>query len=205
MSTRLVLASGSPRRRELLGQLGLQFEVVPSGVPEVPLAGEEPASFARRVARDKALDVALRRRGCWVLGADTVVVIDGRILGKPADVTDAREMLRLLSGREHEVLTGVVLGGPTGEVAADLVVRSRVGFRDLSEEEISTYANSGEPLDKAGAYAIQGGAGRFVDSVVGSYSNVIGLPCDEVRGLLVREGVLVGAGEASLPDPRPPQ
>jgi septum formation protein len=190
MSARLILASASPRRRELLGRFGIEFDIVPSGVPEVPHPGEDPALFACRAAIEKAMDVAGKRPGRWVLGADTVVVIDGRILGKPSDAAEARSMLRCLSGRVHHVLTGVVLIGPDGTVVADLVAESSVEFRELADEEIATYAATGEPLDKAGAYAIQGGAGRFVRNVTGSYSNVIGLPVDDVHKLLLDCGIL---------------
>jgi septum formation protein len=202
MSAPLILASASPRRRELLGHFGIEFDIVPSGVPEVPHPGEEPALFARRAALDKAMDVAGKRPGRWVLGADTVVVIDGRILGKPSGAAEAREMLRCLSGRVHQVLTAVVLIGPDGGPVADLVVQSSVEFRELSDEEIATYAASGEPLDKAGAYAIQGGAGRFVRSVTGSYSNVIGLPVDEVRRLFLDSGLLDTSDRLTSFDPR---
>jgi septum formation protein len=161
-----------------------------SGIPEVPEPGEDAAAFAGRAAFEKAMEVAAKQPGRWVLGADTVVVIDGRILGKPSGAAEARSMLRCLSGRVHHVLTGVALIAPDGRRIADLVVRSSVEFRELSHEEINAYAESGEPLDKAGAYAIQGGAGRFVLGVTGSYSNVIGLPIEEVQRLLLDCGLL---------------
>jgi septum formation protein len=185
MSPRLVLASASPRRRELLAGAGLVFEVVPSAVPEVQRTGESPAAFARRLAHDKASDVAARRPGCCVLGADTIVVVDDTTLGKPEDRNQAQWMLQQLSGRAHRVLTAVVLIDPGGR-REELVVESVVEFRVLEHGEIEDYLDSGEPFDKAGAYAVQGLARRFVTSVRGSYSNVIGLPMDEVVALLQR-------------------
>lgn len=192
----LVLGSASPRRAALLRELGLSFEVCASDVPEEPRPGEGPAEFARRVAIEKGVAVARLRPGAWVLAADTVVTIDGAILGKPADAAEARAMLRRLSGRGHEVLTAVALIGPDGTCVEADVVRSAVEFRALEEAEIAAYAASGEPADKAGAYAIQGGAAGFVRRVTGSVSNVIGLPVDEVRALLARHPV-APAGEAA--------
>ncbi|HVO23978.1 MAG TPA: Maf family protein [Candidatus Margulisiibacteriota bacterium] len=185
MKVRLVLASASPRRRELLAQLAVPFEVVTSDVPETPCPGELPDAFARRVARDKAAAVARRCPDALVLAADTVVVVDGVILGKPRDRADARRMLAALSGRTHEVLTAVVLIDP-GHDVEDLVVRSSVEFRSLAADEIERYLDSTEPYDKAGAYAVQGAAQRFVRAVHGSYTNVVGLPVDEVRELVRR-------------------
>ncbi len=192
----LVLGSASPRRAALLRELGVAFEVCASDVPEVPQPGEDPAAFARRAAIDKGLAVARARRGAWVLAADTVVTIDSAILGKPADEAEARAMLRRLSGREHAVLTAIALIAPDGTCAAAEVVRSAVTFRDLTAAEIDAYVATGEPADKAGAYAIQGGAAGFVRAVRGSLSNVIGLPVDEVRALLARHA-LAAAGEAA--------
>lgn len=154
------------------------------------MPGEDPAAFVRRASRDKALAVAERQQGAWVLGADTVVVVDGAILGKPGDSGEACGMLERLSGREHQVLTGVTLLGPDGGAASTVVVTTGVVFRELGREEIEVYVASGEPLDKAGAYAIQGGAGAFVTAVDGSYSNVVGLPLEAVRELLVGVGLL---------------
>jgi len=185
MTASLVLASASPRRRELLAQLGVAFDVVPSAVPEVPEPGERPEAFAQRVAREKAAEVARRCPGRLVLGADTVVVVDGTILNKPQDRADARRMLQMLSGRMHRVLTAVALLGPTGPCDA-LVVQSEVEFRPLSSRDIEAYLDSGEPFDKAGAYAVQGLAKKFVVQVRGSHSNVVGLPLDEVATLLRR-------------------
>ena len=181
----LVLASASPRRRELLVQRGIAFRVDASDVPETPRPAESAEAFARRVARDKAAEVARRHPQAFVLGADTVVVLDGLIFGKPADRADARRMLRALAGRAHRVLTAVALIAPTGAVD-ELLVESQVELRALAAAEIEAYLDSGEPFDKAGAYAVQGLAGQFVTRVRGSRSNVIGLPVDEVVDLLRR-------------------
>jgi septum formation protein len=185
MSAPLILASASPRRRELLSAAGVVFEVVPSDVPEQPAPGETAAVFARRVAREKALDVARRRPHAWVLAADTVVVVDGAIFGKPVDRDDGRRMLRALAGRVHQVLTAVVLHGPQAE-GTEFLVSTDVEFRTLTAAEIDGYLETEEPFDKAGAYAVQGGARAFVRQVRGSYSNVVGLPMDEVAALLRR-------------------
>jgi septum formation protein len=185
MSAALVLASASPRRRELLAQAGIACEVVPSAVPEVPQPGEPSEAFARRVAREKAVAVAQQRPTAHVLGADTVVVIDAELLGKPRDAADARRMLRALSGRTHQVLTAVALVGPSGAVD-EVVVRSEVEFCPLTAADIDAYLATGEPFDKAGAYAVQGAGGRFVRQVRGSFSNVVGLPMETVTALLRR-------------------
>ena len=186
-SVQLVLASASPRRRELLRSRGIDFVVMPSDIPETPQPNETPATFVQRMAREKAEAVA-RGLGtdAWVLGADTVVVVDDDILGKPRDSEDACGMLRRLSGRVHEVLTGVALIAPNRSVQSSFHVVTRVEMKRLSTEDITRYVESGEPMDKAGAYAIQGGAAPFVARVVGSYSNVVGLPLDEVCAVLER-------------------
>lgn len=181
----LVLASASPRRHQLLSEIVGRFAVVPSDIPEVPLPDETAEAFAQRIAAEKAADVARRHPDAFVLGADTVVVVDGAILGKPRDREDARRMLHLLSGRSHAVLTAVALLGPAG-VRAQLIVRSDVEFRHLSPSEIEEYLDTAEPYDKAGAYAVQGAAAKFVVQVQGSYSNVVGLPLAEVAALLRR-------------------
>ena len=186
----LVLGSASPRRAALLRELGVDFEVLASDVPEVAAAGEPADDFARRVARAKGAAAARQRAGAWVLSADTIVVVDGTVLGKPVDAGDARRMLLCLAGRTHEVLTAVALTAPDGGLAAELLVRSAVEFRTLTAAEIDAYIATGEPFDKAGAYAIQGGAAGFVRRVGGSYTNVVGLPLDEVRDLLARHALL---------------
>lgn len=179
---RLVLASASPRRADLLTSAGFAFDVVPADVDERVLAGEDPAAHVRRLALAKALAVAPFYPDRVVIGADTVVVIDGLILGKPDGDEAAAVMLRRLSGRSHDVLTGVCLCHAAAVRQA--VERSTVRFAPLTEQEIASYVASGEPRDKAGAYAIQGLASRFVVSVEGSYSNVVGLPVSTIYGLL---------------------
>jgi septum formation protein len=169
----LVLASQSPRRREILSRAGIGFVVRPASVPEEVAGGEDPVAHVRRLAREKA-EAVPAGSGEIVLGADTVVVIDGRILGKPVDAEDAARMLRLLSGREHEVITGICLK-TLGRVIVD-ASSTRVCFAPLTETEISAYVESGEPMDKAGAYGIQGLASKFIDRIEGCYFNVMGLP-----------------------------
>ena len=198
---RLVLASASPRRRELLAQLGIEFEVRPSAADETPLEGETPEPMVLRLALAKARVAA--RPGEIALGADTVVALDGELLGKPADAGAARAMLARLSGRRHEVWTGVALveRSAAGARESARAVSTAVRFRALDGAEIAAYVAGGEPLDKAGAYAIQGGAAAFVESVEGSWSNVVGLPLGVVRDLLARHGRspadFAGAGPAS--------
>lgn len=178
MSTnqKLILASGSPRRSELLRQAGLCFEVLVPHIDEAPREGEPPATFVCRTAREKAETILVA--DTIILAADTAVVDEDRILGKPTDATDAKRMLRSLSNRTHEVMTGVCLRFPDQTVCFH--VETRVTFRALSEEEIAAYVATGEPMDKAGAYAIQGGAAKMVRRIEGSYSNVVGLPLCEV-------------------------
>lgn len=178
---RIVLASASPRRAEILGALGIPFEVSPSRVEEVLRPGEDAVGAASRFAAEKARDVA-RHAGGPVLAADTLVFLDAAILGKPADAADARRMLSLLSGSTHSVVTGVAL--LSDGVLREASAVSRVRFARLSQEEIAWYSESREPLDKAGAYAVQGAGARFIESIEGSPSNVIGLPAREVYALL---------------------
>lgn len=182
---RLILASNSPRRRELLRNAGFQFDVRPSGIEENRLPGESPEDFARRLARDKARDVARKSApGSLVLGADTVVAINGEILEKPVDAADAARMLRMLSGQTHRVITGVCLVRVPEAVLAWTHETTLVTFRNLTEEEIGSYIESGEPFDKAGGYAIQGLASRFVPRIEGCYFNVVGLPIPLVYEIL---------------------
>jgi septum formation protein len=180
----LVLASSSPRRRALLEEIGARFEVVAREIDETAMPGESPRSYARRVAAAKARAVRLVRPGTWLLAADTVVEIDGDILGKPADAVAARLMLSRLSGRTHRVLTAVVLVAPDDTLHVDEVVTSRVCFREMDAHEIEAYVATREPFDKAGAYAVQGIGGGFVESIRGSYSSVVGLPLELVREAL---------------------
>ncbi|MCA1593131.1 MAG: Maf family protein [Acidobacteria bacterium] len=173
----LVLASSSPRRAEILRAVGWPFEANAANVDETMRAREEPSSYVQRLAREKAEAVASTRLFGLVLGADTVVVVDGEVLGKPRDERDARRMLRLLSERWHEVLTGVALvRAEAGRSAVVACARTRVRFAALSESEIDWYVATGEPFDKAGAYAIQGRAALFVEAIEGEYWNVVGLP-----------------------------
>ena len=182
---RLLLASASPRRRELLRNAGFDFDVQASQIVEEMKQGERPEEFARRAAREKAMRIAAYSpRGRLVLGADTVVVVDGETLGKPSDPADAARMLRLLSGRTHQVHTGVCLVRAPDEVKALEHETTLVTFRELDEEEIRGYVESGEPLDKAGAYAVQGLASKFVTRISGCYSNVVGLPVARVYGII---------------------
>jgi septum formation protein len=183
----LVLASASPRRQELLRNAGISFTVQPADIDETPLPGESARDCAQRLARLKALEVWRRRPGGVVLGADTVVVVDETMLGKPIDREDAARMLRMLSGRAHLVITGVCvvkaaasfdLPGAS-EVTAEIKTASEttlVTMNEISEEEIQAYIATGEPMDKAGAYAIQGIASRWIPRIEGDYSNVVGLP-----------------------------
>jgi septum formation protein len=213
----LVLASASPRRQELLRNAGISFIVQPADIDETPLTGESPRECAERLAREKALAV---RRTCphdLVLGADTIVVVDETILGKPVDAYDAIRMLRLLSGRVHRVMTGVCLVGsvaggqsPVASEAVPGAARSRetpyeilrtgnrelrtasettlVTMSDMSDDEIRDYVATGEPMDKAGAYAIQGIASRWIPRIEGDYSNVVGLPVALVYRMLREQG-----------------
>lgn len=185
----LVLASASPRRRELLALLRRPFQVDPSDVDETPLAGETPEDYVARVAHDKARVGMARHPGRLVIAADTTVAVDGEILAKPVDAADARRMLRQLSGREHRVHTGMVVAcraaPPASAEAFDAcTITSTVVFDPLTVDDIEAYVATGEPLDKAGAYAIQGGAAAFVREVHGSVTGIVGLPLAELRLML---------------------
>lgn len=181
----LVLASGSPRRRQVLEQLGLTFEVVPppEDVERAWDGSEPPEVFAQGLAMAKAAAVAPRRPGMIVLAADTIVVLDGEVLGKPVDAAEAARMLRRLAGREHLVHTGMAMTAPDG-AAASGVESTEVAIRSLSGEEIEAYVATGEPLDKAGAYGIQGLGAALVEGVRGCYFNVMGFPVTRFRALL---------------------
>src|SRR5579863_3914880 len=184
----LVLASASPRRQELLHTAGISFAVQPADVDETPLAGELPRDCAERLAREKALAVWRTRPQDRVLGADTIVVVDEAILGKPADAEDAARMLRMLAGRVHRVITGVCVVEAVASrqlpVASTASETTLVTMNELSEEEIRDYIATGEPMDKAGAYAIQGMASRWIPRIEGDYSNVVGLPVALVHAML---------------------
>ena len=198
----LVLASASPRRQELLRNVGISFVVQVADVDETPLPGEGARDCAERLAREKALKVWRARPQDVVLGADTVVVVDGTILGKPADGDDAARMLRMLSGREHRVITGVCLvravvsgqgssskvKAPAREELKSASETTVVTMSEISEREIRDYVATGEPMDKAGAYAIQGIASRWIPRIEGDYSNVVGLPVALVYRMLRKDG-----------------
>jgi len=198
----IVLASASPRRQELLRSAGISFEVQPADVDETPLAGESAQRCAERLAREKALKVWQRRPQDVVLGADTVVAVDDAILGKPVDAEDAARMLRMLSARDHQVITGVCLVRSAGRgmnqdewEAATAEIRTAaettvVTMSVFSEDEIREYVATGEPMDKAGAYAIQGIASRWIPRIEGDYSNVVGLPIALVYRMLKSSGRL---------------
>jgi len=187
-AARLVLASASPRRRELLAQFDLEFDIRPAHIDESVHPGESPEGYVLRVARDKALAIHEGVKGCFVLGADTAVVVDGECLGKPVDDGEARTMLRRLSGRQHRVLSAVALIAPDGE-RYERLSDTRVEMAELSDAWIDRYIASGEPHDKAGAYGIQGAAGIRVRCLAGSYTGVVGLPLFETGELLREAGL----------------
>lgn len=184
----LILASGSPRRRRMLAELGLDFTLAVADIAEVAQPGESPADFARRLAGEKAAAVAARHPASWVLAADTVVARAGRILGKPADPEDAVAMLTALSGHWHTVWTGFALR--RGRESLQEVVATEVRFAELTAPLIRAYVATGEPLDKAGAYGIQGRGGLLVKEIRGSYSNVVGLPLAEVIAALIARAII---------------
>jgi septum formation protein len=194
----LVLASASPRRQELLRNAGIPFVVQAADIAELPREGENPRACAERLAREKAVAALRQRPDDFILGADTIVIVEGQILGKPHDAADAARMLGLLSGRTHQVTTGVCLLGPRlGTIDREL----RTGFEDtrsettlvtmdaMSDEDIRSYIATGEPMDKAGAYAIQGIASRWISGIEGDYFNVVGLPVALVYRMLREHGV----------------
>lgn len=184
----IVLASQSPRRAELLRNARIEFRVQPSNVPEQRLASESAIDYVQRLAHDKAAAVARELSGELVLGADTVVVLEKRVLEKPRDAQEATKMLRSLSGRTHQVMTGVcLLNGARKDVRAEV---TEVRFTPISDEEIASYVASGEPMDRAGAYAIQGIASRWVAGITGCYFNVVGLPVPLVYRMLREGGAL---------------
>lgn len=187
----MILASGSPRRSELLSQLGVPFRVVVSGAPEDVEPGLAPEEQAVKLSASKARAVVGDHPHSLVIGADTIVVIEGELMGKPADDAEAAQMLRRLSGREHLVVTGITLIDSDSDISSQSAVTSRVRFRDLSDAEIAAYVTTGEPRDKAGAYAIQGLGGGLVAALDGCFANVVGLPVCEMANLLEQSGLLV--------------
>ena len=185
----IILASNSPRRKELLRQVGVSFTVDPADVDERPLPGERPEDYAVRVALDKARVAAARSKNGVIIAADTIVVVDDTILGKPADRNDAERMLTVLSNRVHRVITGLaVIDAASGKTMTNSAVTS-VWFRDLSQQEIQSYIAGGEPLDKAGAYGIQGKGALLVKQIEGCYFNVVGLPLSLLGELLRKFGI----------------
>lgn len=189
--SKLILASASPRRRQLLGQLGLPFTVVAADIDESPYPAEAPLTYVKRMAHTKAQQIAQRHPEAFVLGADTIVTIDTEILGKPRDAAHARHMLQRLSGRAHSVVTGLALLQHSTQRTLYDTVSTRVHFRILTPEDIDTYLATDEPSDKAGAYAIQGGGQAFVATVDGCYTNVVGLPVQRTAALLHAVGFTV--------------
>ena len=187
---KLILASQSPRRRYLLEQAGLTFSIVPSAVDEAAVPVCEPEVYARRLAEAKAADIAEQHPDCWVIGADTIVVINGEILGKPDSMTAARRMLQQLSGQVHAVITGFAIYCEAAGHRYAETTTTAVTFKTLSDEEIEWYVQTREPFDKAGAYAIQGIGTFLVRSIHGSYTNVVGLPVCEVIEHLIAQGVV---------------
>jgi len=184
----LILASASPRRSELLRKARIVFRTEPAHVPEQRSPHEEPKAYAERLARDKARAIAAKHPNDFVLGADTIVVCDAHVLEKPADELDAARMLRLLANRTHQVTTGVCLCGPQSEIVE--TETTRVTVAPLTDDEIADYIHTGEPMDKAGAYGIQGMFSRWVTAIEGDYFNVVGLPIARVYAILRRTGVL---------------
>lgn len=180
----IILASASPRRTELMELAGIRFSVVPADICEDVLPGEAPADHVIRLSREKADAVASIKEGRFFIGADTIVVLDDTILGKPVDTADAARMLSKLSGRDHEVITGFTVFDKVSGVHISRSVSTEVTFKKLEKKEIAAYIATGCPMDKAGAYAIQGGAVHFVRSINGSYTNVIGLPMTELYEVL---------------------
>lgn len=187
---RLILASASPRRHELLRQIGVEFEIIVADIEEIPNAGEQAREFVLRMAREKALEVLRReRRGLPVLGSDTAVILDGKILGKPVDRSDAVRMLQALSGRTHEVFSAVAIAIDENNVLDALNI-TRVTFADLDRAWIEAYCDTGDPMDKAGAYGVQNKAGEKISRIEGSFYGVMGLPLYETAELLQRAEVI---------------
>jgi septum formation protein len=188
-STDVILASKSPRRKELLNQAGITCRVIPSRVDENQTAPMAPVDYVRTLAEAKAAEISDANPECWVIGADTIVLIDHTILGKPASADDARSMLQRLSGRMHQVLTGYCIRHTLKQLSFCDTVTTDVYFKPLAQREIDWYIRTGEPFDKAGAYAIQGVGAFLVKRINGSYTNVVGLPVCEVMEIFIREGI----------------
>jgi len=186
----LILASQSPRRKYLLEQAGLTFSIIPSDFDESSVTISDPDSYVRTLAEAKAVDISQKHPDSWVLGADTIVLIDNKILGKPGSENEARDMLKRLRGKIHQVLTGYCICCKNKDTLFSETVKTDVHFKSLSDAEIEWYIQTGEPLDKAGAYAIQGIGTFLVKRINGSYTNVVGLPVCEVIEFLINKGVV---------------
>ena len=186
---KVILASSSPRRRELLASIGLEFEVRPSNVPEVREEGEAPEEYVARLSRDKANALATQYPNDWIIAADTTVLLGEELLEKPADVQDAARMLATIAGKTHIVYTGVTLEHAARGYRDTRVAESEVRMLPLTRSDIDWYVRTGEPLDKAGAYAVQGIGAMFIDSIHGSYTNVVGLPLATLFQMLRRAGI----------------
>lgn len=184
-----ILASSSPRRRELLTSIGIDFEVIPSHVPEEHRKGEAPEEYVARLSRDKAAAIAGKHRDRWIIAADTTVLMGDQLLEKPADRADARRMLAAIAGRTHIVYTGVTIEHGGRNYRDTRVAESEVRMLPLSAEDIAWYVETGEPLDKAGAYAVQGIGAMFIESIHGSYTNVVGLPLALLFQMLRNAGI----------------
>ncbi|MGD9046368.1 MAG: nucleoside triphosphate pyrophosphatase [Desulfobacterales bacterium] len=187
---KLILASKSPRRKDLLEQAGLKFSIIPSDFDESSVRMSDPESYVQTLAKAKAIDISEKYADSWVLGADTIVLIDASILGKPGSKEEARFMLKRLSGKMHQVITGYCLCRKVKKDIISGTVKTNVQFKTLRDAEIEWYIQTGEPFDKAGAYAIQGIGAFLVKSIDGSYTNVVGLPVCEVIEHLISEGVV---------------
>lgn len=195
ISGRFILASASPRRSELLKRLGIDFNVMPGHIDETFRPTETPREHVLRLSKEKAVEVARQHPDAWVLGADTIVVIAGEVLGKPESQEEAKAMLGKLSGREHQVFTGFSIMRQECGSRISEAVESAVLFREISDDEMAWYTGTEEPYDKAGAYAVQGLGSRFIQEIRGSYTNVMGLPLDEVVDALKRTDAIGFSGE----------
>ena len=189
MNQRVILASASPRRRELLASIGIAFDIEPSNIPEVRGEGESPEEYVARLSREKAHAIAARRPDRWVIAADTTVLLGDLLLEKPEDADDARRMLAAIAGKTHIVYTGVTLEHHGRDYRETRVAESEVRMLPLSPEDIAWYVRTGEPLDKAGAYAVQGIGALFIEGIHGSYTNVVGLPLATLFQMLRRAGL----------------
>jgi septum formation protein len=186
---RVILASSSPRRRQLLASIGLEFDVIPSHVPELRTEGEAPEEYVARLSREKAGAIALDHPTAWIIAADTTVYLGDQVLEKPADADDAKRMLAAISGKTHVVYTGVTVLNASSDYRDTRLAETEVRMLPLAAEDIAWYVNTGEPMDKAGAYGAQGAGAVFIDSIHGSYTNVVGLPLALLFQMLRRAGI----------------